>query len=84
MDGVTLNMYEESAHFLRARLPNSLQNPKIAIICGSGLGGLAGTVHGEERVELDYASIPHFPRSTGKKITLVGHPFHYLMKTVPD
>lgn len=75
MDGTTPNLYEESANFLRARLPDSLQKPKVAIICGSGLGGLAGTVCGEERVELDYASIPHFPPSTGKKITLVSHPF---------
>lgn len=68
MDGTIMDMYEETAEFLKAQVPESLRTPKIAIICGSGLGGLAGTVHNEGKVELDYASIPHFTPSGGKTI----------------
>ncbi|PWY71500.1 inosine guanosine and [Aspergillus sclerotioniger CBS 115572] len=54
----------ETLSFLRDRLPESLKTPEVAIVCGSGLGGLASTIHRLPRVEFDYASIPHFPRST--------------------
>lgn len=40
--------------------------PEIAIICGSGLGGLAELV--KDKTVIPYADIPHFPRST-----VVGH-----------
>ena len=36
--------------------------PRIGIILGTGLGSLAGHIHAEATI--DYASIPHFPRST--------------------
>ena len=62
-----MDMYLESVEFLRAKIPESLRTPRVAIICGSGLGGLAGTVHEEEKFELDYKSIPHFPHSTGER-----------------
>ena len=57
--------YNESAEFLLRDLPEDLRKPKVAIICGSGLGGLADSVRKEGKVEFDYASIPGFPRSTG-------------------
>ena len=41
-------------------------NPRIGIILGTGLGSLAGHIHAEATI--DYASIPHFPRSTA-----IGH-----------
>lgn len=56
----------EAASFLRQRLPAELQKPQVAIICGSGLGGLADAVHDQPRAEYNYASIPHFPHPTGK------------------
>ena len=56
----------EAVTFLRSTLPEGLQAPKVAIVCGSGLGGLAATVQKEGRAEYDYASIPHFPRPTGE------------------
>lgn len=56
----------EACSMLRERLPTPLQNPKVAIICGSGLGGLANTIDHEVRAEFDYTSIPHFPSLTGK------------------
>jgi purine-nucleoside phosphorylase len=78
MDGTSMDMYTESADFLRGNTPEALQKPKIAIICGSGLGGLAGTVDNEGKVELDYGSIPHFSRSAGKTATLLTNPFSCL------
>jgi purine nucleoside phosphorylase len=75
-----MDMYVESADFLRGNIPEGLQKPKIAIICGSGLGGLAGTVHNEGKVEFDYGSIPHFSRSTGKTATLLTCPFRCLTR----
>lgn len=36
--------------------------PRVGIILGTGLGGLAGQI--EERVTIPYADIPHFPEST--------------------
>ena len=38
--------------------------PKIGIICGSGLGGLAEQVENAEVFE--YSKIPNFPVSTGE------------------
>lgn len=55
----------ETVKYLRAQLPEALQNPKVAIVCGSGLGGLADTIEPEPKVELPYGAIPHFPKSTG-------------------
>jgi len=78
MDGTRMDMYTESADFLRNNLPEDLQKPKIAIICGSGLGGLAGTVHNEGKIEFDYGSIPHFSRSAGKRATLLTCPIRCL------
>ena len=65
-----METYKESADFLVAQIPEALQSPKLAIICGSGLGGLAESVSSDVKVELDYASIPHFPQSTGKSFLL--------------
>ncbi|KFZ63825.1 Purine nucleoside phosphorylase, partial [Podiceps cristatus] len=50
---------KETADWLRAR---TIQRPKIAIICGSGLGGLADVL--DNKTVFPYEDIPHFPRST--------------------
>ena len=55
----------ETANYVRDQLPDSLKHPEVAIICGSGLGGLADTIEAEPKTALDYADIPHFPQSTG-------------------
>ncbi len=68
-----MEMYIETAEYLRDKVPRRLREPEVAIICGSGLGGLAGTVHDNEKVEFDYTSIPHFSRSTGKTSMVVTH-----------
>ncbi|XP_025963153.2 purine nucleoside phosphorylase [Dromaius novaehollandiae] len=52
-------VYKETADWLRAR---TAQCPKTAIICGSGLGGLADVL--DNKTVFPYEDIPHFPRST--------------------
>ena len=46
-------------------VPEALKEPKVAIVCGSGLGGLVDAIHDEPRYEVSYKDIPHFPKSTG-------------------
>lgn len=65
---------QEAANFLRERLDPRLQKPKVAIVCGSGLGGLADAVHEQPRVEVEYSSIPYFPQSTGMYLL-----FHFVI-----
>lgn len=57
---------KEAAAFLERGLPDGLRSPKVAVICGSGLGGLANTIQEASKVEYEYSSIPHFPLPTGK------------------
>lgn len=54
---------EKATSFITKQIP---RYPDIAIILGSGLGGLADLV--TEKVEIDYRNIPDFP-----KTTVVGH-----------
>lgn len=62
----TYKRASETAAYVRSMLPEVLQFPKVAIVCGSGLGGLADTIEPEPKVELAYGIIPNFPQSTGK------------------
>ncbi|KAL4899281.1 hypothetical protein BDW74DRAFT_163832 [Aspergillus multicolor] len=55
----------EAFRYIKKLLPEPLQAPRVAIVCGSGLGGLTNTIDGNPRVEIDYSDIPHFPRLTG-------------------
>ncbi len=50
---------EEAAQYVQNLWP---ERPTAGIILGSGLGDLANDI--EQAVLIDYASIPHFPRST--------------------
>jgi hypothetical protein len=43
--------------------------PKIAIVCGSGLGGMGERV--TQKKVFPYEEIPNFPRSTGKIIQTI-------------
>lgn len=65
----TFERATETVQYIRSQLPEVLQQPKVGIICGSGLGGLADTIEAEPKVELSYSDIPHFPRSTGMSNT---------------
>ncbi|KAB8349661.1 hypothetical protein FH972_023680 [Carpinus fangiana] len=54
----------EAANFLLDAAPKELCRPKVAIVCGSGLGGLQNTIQASPKFEIPYAQIPHFPKST--------------------
>ncbi|TFK31645.1 nucleoside phosphorylase domain-containing protein [Crucibulum laeve] len=47
---------------IRSALPEKLQKPRVGIICGSGLNGLAE--HIKEIVTISYETIPGFGKST--------------------
>ncbi|KAH0292089.1 inosine guanosine and [Aureobasidium namibiae CBS 147.97] len=53
-----------SVDYIRSKLPSHLQNPRVAIVCGSGLGGIADTVTTDTKLEIDYHDIPNFPKTT--------------------
>lgn len=53
--------YKETADWL---LAHAEQRPKVAIICGSGLGGLADLM--ADKTVFPYRDIPNFPVSTGE------------------
>ena len=57
----TLDQIEAIAKLVQSKSPET--KPKIGIICGTGLGGLADLV--DSKTEIDYEDIPSFPRSTG-------------------
>ncbi|KAK3075235.1 Purine nucleoside phosphorylase [Teratosphaeriaceae sp. CCFEE 6253] len=66
-DEMTTSTFEravETVEFLRLKLPEALAKPRVAIVCGSGLGGLAATVDGALKEEWAYADVPNFPVST--------------------
>jgi len=81
-----LETIRETTAFIRSRIDTL---PKVGIILGTGLGGLAGEIRMEE--ELNYEKIPHFPVSTveghsgklifgvlgGKKVIAMQGRFHY-------
>lgn len=41
-----------------------VSKPRVMIICGSGLGGIADVLHAEPKVEVSYNEIPGFKSST--------------------
>ncbi|GAA5929878.1 purine-nucleoside phosphorylase [Sporobolomyces koalae] len=47
---------------IRSKLPQELQHPKVGIVCGSGLQGLAEIL--QDRVEVPYGGITGFGEST--------------------
>ncbi|XP_043914174.1 purine nucleoside phosphorylase isoform X2 [Protopterus annectens] len=57
--GCTYEQYQETADWL---LANTEHRPTVAIICGSGLGGLADTL--KDQTAFNYSDIPNFPHST--------------------
>ena len=73
-DEMTSNIFQravETVEQLRLKLPPQLANPRVAIVCGSGLGGLADTVN-DERQAWEYKDVPNFPMSTGRLSLLRG------------
>ncbi|KAI9841287.1 MAG: hypothetical protein M1838_003650 [Thelocarpon superellum] len=54
----------ETTGYLRSLLPKALQAPALAVICGSGLGGLEHSINSDLRVEAAYVDVPNFAVST--------------------
>ena len=54
-----LEKINETTEFLRSE---GIIDPEAGIILGTGLGGLTAKI--ENRLEIDYRRIPHFPFST--------------------
>ena len=50
---------EEAFAFLKAKTES---RPKIGVVCGSGLSGLAEKI--TDKLSIDYKDIPNFPVST--------------------
>src|SRR5262249_28031295 len=50
----------EAAQYIREKMGH--QKPQVAVVLGSGLGGVADAV--TEAAEIHYGEIPHFPVST--------------------
>lgn len=65
---------KESVHYLKNLIHNT---PSLGLVLGSGLGGLSENV--EDRQEIHYKDIPHFPIST-----VVGHAGSLLFGKVHD
>ncbi|KAJ1915877.1 Purine nucleoside phosphorylase [Tieghemiomyces parasiticus] len=55
-------VYQGIVDFLRQKVPPHLI-PKVGIVCGSGLGGLASTMD-DGTFTIDYSDIPNFPQAT--------------------
>ncbi|KAF8153061.1 nucleoside phosphorylase domain-containing protein [Crassisporium funariophilum] len=62
---LTLN-FEPTIEAIKAALPLNLQSPRVGIICGSGLNGLADSLR--DVVIIPYDQIPGFSKST-----VIGH-----------
>ena len=56
---MTYEMIQEAAGYVCDRIGEA---PRVGIILGSGLGDIAGRI--ENKIEIPYAQIPHFARST--------------------
>lgn len=58
----------ETVEYIRTHLPSDdLAKPRVAIVCGSGLGGLAECVNQDgPRWEKEYKNVPNFPVSSGR------------------
>ncbi|KAK3713924.1 Purine nucleoside phosphorylase [Vermiconidia calcicola] len=58
----------ETVESLRLKLPEELSRPRVAIVCGSGLGGLKECVNKDEefdgKTEWEYKDVVNFPMST--------------------
>lgn len=58
-NGYTYEDYQDTAKWL---LSHTEQRPQVAVICGSGLGGLVNKL--TQAQTFDYSEIPNFPEST--------------------
>ncbi|KAG7193305.1 Purine nucleoside phosphorylase [Scheffersomyces spartinae] len=61
-----LTELEQSCDTLRQKISSNpkLANPRVMIICGSGLGGIASVLDPVDKIEVLYSEIPGFRSST--------------------
>jgi len=60
---VTISLYDRASEAARYIMANAkTRTPRIAVVLGSGLGGVADAV--QDGVEIPYSEIPHFVDST--------------------
>jgi len=69
IESTTQLAVNHAAEHVRKLVPAPLNAPRVAIICGSGLGGLQHAVDSEGKVELPYDDIPGFMKIRGEKQT---------------
>lgn len=63
MNDKVFEQVEQAANFLRGRMAQAQQQqPRLALVLGSGLGGFANCV--EHALAIPYSEIPNFPRAT--------------------
>lgn len=67
MSTTVFDLARESVEAVRLKIRDErLASPRVAIVCGSGLGGLAECVNRDEDVvELRYEDVVHFPVGSG-------------------
>ena len=61
--------FEATLATLASLLPENLRRPQVGIVCGSGLSTLAAALR--EVVEVPYASLPGFGKSTGVSLAFI-------------
>src|SRR5437867_7941494 len=60
---MTISLYDRASEAARHILTNAkTRTPRVAVVLGSGLGGVADAV--QDGVEIPYSEIPHFVNST--------------------
>lgn len=61
-----LSLINEAGTSIKQKLAQfpKLQHPRVLIICGSGLGGIANTLQPQPQLEIQYKDIPGFQVST--------------------
>lgn len=53
-----------ASDYIKSHYPVSFKEPRVAIICGTGLGGISNILDPKTKVEVPYGSIPGFKQST--------------------
>ncbi|ODQ63147.1 purine nucleoside phosphorylase-like protein [Nadsonia fulvescens var. elongata DSM 6958] len=76
---MVFQLSNECADYIKSHLPEELQQPRVAIVCGSGLGGIVNGLAASPRVVLPYESLPGFSVST-----VVGHAGKLVVGLVGD
>ena len=62
-EGYSYEKVKVSADYIKSKISSK---PKIGIVCGSGLGGIAELV--TDKIVILYRDIPSFVESTGRKL----------------